>query len=198
MSWRLLVSCVVVSGFLAGCADSVPPAPPMSGPVVAPTQPPAAEPNGHPAAAKGGLTPEKVKLVTGDEKKLAEMIARHKGDVVFVDYWATWCEPCVEYFPHTVAMDKQHRRAGLRTIGVTFDAPEDEKVVREFLATQGADFENLLSSYPQGPDAFVGFDLVTVPTFRLYDRKGVKRYEWAEKPKDAEEKIGELLGEPVE
>jgi thiol-disulfide isomerase/thioredoxin len=174
----------------------------MPPPVVttsSPAEPASPEPAAVPAAsAKGGLTPDKVKLVTGDEKKLAEMIAKHKGDVVFVDYWATWCEPCVEYFPHTVEMYKQHQRAGLRVVGVTFDAPEDEKVVREFLAKQGADFENLLSSYPQGPDAFVGFDLVTVPTFRLYDRKGVKRYEWAEKPKDAEEKIGELLGEPVE
>lgn len=188
-SW-LLVFVLLGKLCLTGCENAVS-GPANSPPVVATPEPAA-------PATSSGLTPADIKLVTGDEKKLAEMIAAHKGQVVFVDYWATWCEPCVEYFPHTVEMHKTHYPHGLRTIAVTFDAVEEEQVAREFLANHGADFENLLCSYPQGPDAFVGFNLDKVPTFRLYDRKGVKRYEWTEKPTDADQKIAELLAEQAE
>ncbi|MDX1944368.1 MAG: redoxin domain-containing protein [Pirellulaceae bacterium] len=137
-----------------------------------------------------------IKIVHGDEKKLAELVAAQKGKVVFVDYWATWCEPCVEYFPHTVEMANTHGPHGLATIAVSFDEPDNEPLVRKFIADQKAEsLTHLISTYPQGPEAFEGFNLVTVPTFRLYDRKGVKRYEWEAKPTDADEKIAELLAE---
>jgi thiol-disulfide isomerase/thioredoxin len=191
MGQRLRAGVVVFAGFFAGCAQSG--SGPADSPPVVDSTPVAPAP-----AGSSGLAPADIQLVTGDEKKLAEMIAAHKGHVVFVDYWATWCEPCVEYFPHTVEMHKARHKDGLRTISVTFDFPDDEPAVREFLASHGADFENILSSYPQGSEAFVGFDLDLVPTFRLYDRKGVKRYEWTKKPDDADEKISELLAEPAE
>jgi thiol-disulfide isomerase/thioredoxin len=186
--WYSIVIFTLVAIF-AGCAES-PSGPTIGPPVLEESEPVAAQP--------AGLKPADIKLVTGDEKKLAELIAAHKGQVVFVDYWATWCEPCVEYFPHTVEMHKAHHKDGLRTIGVTFDDPADETVVREFLASHGADFENLVSSYPQGSEAFEGFKLDLVPTFRLYDRKGVERYKWEKKPEDADEKIAELLAEAAE
>jgi len=136
-----------------------------------------------------------VKLTKGDEKTLAALIAAHKGQVIFVDYWATWCHPCVEYFPHTVEMNRKYKERGLATIAVSFDDPSDESAPRDFLAKQGADFENLLSSYDPGPAAFEGFGIDLVPHFRLYDRKGQLRHKWDAQPGDADEKIVALLAE---
>lgn len=144
---------------------------------------------------EGAIAPEKIKLTIGDEKLLEAMIAAHKGKVVFVDYWATWCHPCVEYFPHTVEMSHKYKEQGLETIAVSFDELEDEAKAREFLAGQGADFENLLSKYGVGTEANEAFGIEQVPHFRLYDRKGELRHKWDAKPEDADEKIKELLQE---
>src|SRR5262245_11063367 len=65
---------------------------------------------------KPGLSPAAVNVIIGDEKKLAEMIAAHKGHVVYVDFWATWCGPCVEGFPHSVELAHKHKEKGLATI----------------------------------------------------------------------------------
>jgi thiol-disulfide isomerase/thioredoxin len=143
----------------------------------------------------GALQPAAVKLKIGDGSALKAMIAARKGSVVFVDYWATWCHPCVEYFPHTVEFSRTYKDKGLATIAVSLDSPPDEAKVREFLASQSADFENLLSSYEPGEGAFVGFEIDLVPHFRLYDRQGKLRHKWDAKPEDAQQRIEELLAE---
>jgi thiol-disulfide isomerase/thioredoxin len=148
------------------------------------------------AESPAGLKPADIKLVKGDAKSLAAMIAEHKGNVVLVDFWATWCGPCVEGFPHTVEISKKFKEQGVATIAVSFDNLDNEPVVREFLAKQGADFENLLSKYDGvSQEAAVDFDVEAVPQYRLYDRTGNRRFKWEGKSDEIEAKIQELLAE---
>lgn len=147
------------------------------------------EPRDNPSGAN-------ISLAIGDEKKLAEMLAAHKGKVVFVDYWAIWCESCVEFFPHTVEIHNKYKDQGLATIGANFDLLEDEAKVRKFLTDQKADFDNFMSNYDDvGQDVAEAFDWSELPQFRLYDRTGKMRYEWKSKPEDLEQRIQELLAE---
>jgi thiol-disulfide isomerase/thioredoxin len=152
-------------------------------------QPKASTPKSAPQSAA-------VKLVIGDEKKFAEMLGSHKGKVVFVDFWATWCGSCVEYFPHTVATHNKYKEKEFATMAVSFDLLENEPKVREFLAEKGANFDNLLSNYNDiGQEVATAFDWSELPEFRLYDRTGKLRYEWTAKPDDLEQRIEELLAE---
>lgn len=168
-----------------------------------PGKPPAAitEATQEVAAAKplaqqsGEASSAAAKVSVGDEQALAALVAAHQGQVVFVDYWATWCGPCVEYFPHTVELSRQHKSKGLATIGVSFDDAREPKVVSDFLAKHGADFENLICSHDLGPAAFEAFGLEQVPHFRLYDRQGKLRHKWDDKPTGVEQKVEELLAE---
>src|SRR5438045_8126486 len=84
-------------------------------------QAPPPSPSAAPPTDSTAPSADKVSLIRGDAKALDELIARHQGQVVLVDYWATWCGPCVENFPHTVALAKKYRSQGLATIAVNFD-----------------------------------------------------------------------------
>jgi thiol-disulfide isomerase/thioredoxin len=161
------------------------------------SQPPAADGSGTPAENAGPrVSDKKIDLAIGDEKKLAEMLAARSGQVVFVDYWATWCESCVEFFPHTVETHNKYKDRGLATIAVSFDLLEKEQDVRKFLADHGADFDNLLSNYDDvGQEVADAFQFDVLPQFRLYDRTGKVRYEWKDKPTDLDQRIEELLAE---
>jgi thiol-disulfide isomerase/thioredoxin len=196
MSYRApvaLIALLIASGCNDYSAAPDPAAPPESLPPKA-AGPDSAGPNAAP-----------VNLVIGDEKKLAEMVAAHKGKVVYVDFWATWCPECVEGFPHSVELAHKHKEKGLATIAVSFDSLENESEVREFLAGQHADFENLLSKYDgANQEAAEGFQMSALPQYRLYDRKGELRYRWEadsedlKKPGFVEAKLEELLAEKAE
>jgi len=172
---------------LAGCEAEVVKVPPR----VRTTSLPATPDSG----TGGAFNPDNINVKVGDESALAALIASHKGKVVFVDYWATWCEPCVEYFPHTVETFDKYQSEGLTAIAVAFDAPEDEQKVRRFLAQHRAGFENLICSYDPGAEAFEKFGIDLVPHFRLYDRQGKLRAKWDAAPRDLDAKVKELLAE---
>ena len=136
-----------------------------------------------------------VKLAPADEKDLAALIEKHKGKVVFVDFWATFCKPCVKNFPHTVELHKQHQGDGLMVISMNFDSPEEKGKVLEFLEQQGATFDNLISKYDAGNEANEAFNFEGLPHLRLYNRQGQLRHTWEGKAEDLDARILELLAE---
>lgn len=77
-----------------------------------------------------------------DGKELSAAIAREKGHVVLVNFWATWCVPCREEFPDFVRLEKAYRGRGLRVIGVSTDLAKDLPKVEKFLAAAHPDFPN--------------------------------------------------------
>lgn len=58
-------------------------------------------------------------------------LADHKGKVVLLDFWATWCVPCRKEIPRFMEWQKQYGRQGFRVIGISLD--DDEKAVRRFV-----------------------------------------------------------------
>jgi len=77
-----------------------------------------------------------------DAKRLAQAIAQDKGQVVLVNFWATWCVPCREEFPDLVRLARENRKRGLRVVGVSTDLARDLPAVEKFLADQNPDFPN--------------------------------------------------------
>ena len=112
-----------------------------------------------------------------DRAGLEQLLLRRRGDVVLVDFWATWCLPCKELFPHTVALQRRLANRGLRVVTVSMDVPDAEAAVRKFLAGQGATTENYIAREGGTPKPFSEFQIEggALPHLQLYDRRGTLR-----------------------
>jgi thiol-disulfide isomerase/thioredoxin len=79
-------------------------------------------------AAAAGLTP----LAEPDYTKL---IAAHKGKVVLVNFWATYCVPCRAEMPSLVKLHEKLKAKGFQLVTISADEPEDEGRAVMFLDT---------------------------------------------------------------
>ena len=96
-------------------------------------------------------------------------IAALKGQVVVVNLWATWCEPCRAEMPLLDAFYKKHRAQGLVLLGLDENDPEDEPEVRKVMA----DFSYPALVAEKASDD--GFRARIVPITYVIDAGGVVR-----------------------
>jgi peroxiredoxin len=68
-------------------------------------------------------------------------LSDHLGkDVVLLDFWSTYCEPCKAEFPHLGSMYGARKRDGLLVVGIAMDGPETIADVPAFVKRMGIDF----------------------------------------------------------
>jgi peroxiredoxin len=76
-----------------------------------------------------------------DLKGATFRLSDHLGkEVVLLDFWSTFCEPCKAEFPHLRAMYDRDRANGLLVVGVAMDGPETSADVPAFVTRFGVDF----------------------------------------------------------
>jgi thiol-disulfide isomerase/thioredoxin len=94
-----------------------------------------------------------------------------KGRVVLVNFWATWCPPCVEEIPSLQRLYRRLKPAGLEILAV--DVGESAEVMRAFLADKPVDFPVLMDS---DAETFRRWGVYAFPTTLVLDREHRIRY----------------------
>ncbi len=69
-----------------------------------------------------------------------QRLSAHRGKIVVLNFWATWCVPCREEMPMLARLRREFAARGLEVIGPSADAPETQKEIAPFLRKQKIDF----------------------------------------------------------
>ena len=117
-------------------------------------------------------------------------LSEFKGNVVFIDFWATWCGPCRRAIPFLLRLYTEYADMGLIILSVNLG--EDPNVVAEF-----ADKHKMLWTVLLDLDRSVAdsYDVRAIPTFVIVDKDGVIRYKKAGNSQSVKDEITSIIEE---
>jgi peroxiredoxin len=121
----------------------------------------------HAAVAQTGRQPAP-DFTLLDESGNNVRLSRLRGQVVLLNFWATWCRPCEVEIPWFVALRRQYGGSGLAVVGVAMDDDGWESV-RPGIVARGIDYPVVTGNHAVAKD-FGGVD--ALPTTFLIDRSG--------------------------
>ncbi len=181
------VLALLAAAAAVGCSDKQPGSPEAdsgSSPAVSAKDSPAESPQENPSAGEenGGQKPlsaetSAVKIQYLDWEGLQRLIASHKGKVVVVDYWSTFCGPCMKEFPHLVELSHKYADT-VACVSVSLDYEgegnprEAEPQVRAFLEKQKATFDNVIFSKDPIEHLMPKLGASAIPVVQVYDQQG--------------------------
>lgn len=127
----------------------------------------------HPFAGAGSGDVQKVSAAG-----VKSLVAKNKGKVVLVNYFATWCPPCVDEFPDLVKLQAKYKSRGLSVIGVSLNDSADEMdTLKAFIRKQKPSFPVYIASplniaFCRATDKRWEGD---IPLTIIFDRSGKQR-----------------------
>jgi cytochrome c biogenesis protein CcmG, thiol:disulfide interchange protein DsbE len=127
-------------------------------------------------------------------------LSDHRGQVVLINYWASWCAPCRQETPGLIDLARDYRYKGLTIVGVSMDgvdqsAEDAKRAVESFLGEFHLPFPVLMPDFalPSAPA------VDALPTTVLVDRNGraAKSYIGAVRESVFRADVDRLLAEPI-
>ncbi len=122
--------------------------------------------------ASSGLTGQAapdfaLKSSSGANLRLSE----YRGDVVMVNFWATWCGPCRQEMPLLDELYSRYERVGFSLLGVNID--DDSRKAMNMIAELGVSFPVLFDARKEVSQLY---EVDAMPVTVLIDREGTIRY----------------------
>jgi len=90
------------------------------------------------------LAAEPVNVELVDARGLKALRNDGSGKIRLVNFWATWCGPCVTEFPDLITINRMYRHRAFELVTVSANYPDEQKEVMAFLRKQQASCRNLL------------------------------------------------------
>ena len=94
----------------------------------------------------------------------------HRGKVIYLDFWASWCPPCVTAMPILEEWRREFGPRGFEVVAVNVD--RDPEKARRFLESRRVGYASASDPAGELPQRF---EIATMPTSFLIDRQGIVR-----------------------
>jgi len=104
---------------------------------------------------------------SGEQVSLSDL----RGNVVMINFWATWCGPCRQEMPHLEALHQRYSGLGFTILGINVE--EDSSLSGKFLAETPVTFPVLFDPANGVSELY---DVVAMPSTVIVDRKGNMRF----------------------
>jgi peroxiredoxin len=120
------------------------------------------------AGVMSGAAPDfTLKSTAGDNLRLSEL----RGDVVLINFWASWCGPCRQEMPLLDELHNRYKAMGFTVLGVNVE--EDSSKAKRLLRDMQVSFPVLFDNHSEVSRRY---DVIAMPSTVLVDRNGNMRY----------------------
>jgi peroxiredoxin len=116
---------------------------------------------------------EGAKFPDFDEKDLAGnplSVANYKGKVVLIDFWATWCAPCVNEMPNVIKAYEKNHDKGFEIIGISLD--QDEQRLKSFIKERNITWPQFFDGKQWDNKLAQKYGVESIPATFLLDGEG--------------------------
>ena len=121
-------------------------------------------------AVGGEPIPFSVKGIKGETLSPAD----YKGKVLLIDFWATWCGPCIAEMPNVKSVYKKYHGKGFEIVGISLDQSRDK--LDAYIQQQGIEWPQYFDGKWWNNDVATMYGIKSIPATLLVDRSGKIRY----------------------
>jgi cytochrome c biogenesis protein CcmG, thiol:disulfide interchange protein DsbE len=104
--------------------------------------------------------------IDGNENELSEIWGEK---LTVLDFWATWCKPCLKAIPEIIKLSKEFEGSGVNFIGINEDSPRNSSKVKPLAFSLGINYPVLLDSEQELMNDLL---VNSLPTLLIFNKNG--------------------------